>query len=354
MAEQTENPAGQTENSSADGKDDSGFRKFARDHWLLCFLGWQLVCWIAIVPAAYFCSHHSGAIFPDHSRYFFVSDYSHVLTQETEEYIVSKASELEQRTKAQVVVVTVPRTGNQTLENYSLELANRWGIGDGELNNGILLLLVTKTGKARLEVGMGLEGMITDASAGRILDEYAVKAKSKSEWNRAAVNTFNGILWYLWHGYLGEQKPVMEDTPQGRMVIMPRGSGLSNLKFLSDEPGPDVPRADTMADMQYLPGEATLWQTFRSSSFDRDFILAFSCFSFTLALFSFVIIYTKVIVPRDDVEENEDGETVRRRRRSFSSRKFSGHPSHHGSSGSSGFRSRSGGGGRFRGGGASR
>lgn len=137
------------------------------------------------------------------TEYFFVEDYSRVLNETTERYIYDEAVRLYQETKAQVVVATVPNTQEQDLEEFSADLANDWGIGDAELDNGILLLFVTDEDDphVRLEIGEGLEGAISDGAAGRILDKYAVNDKEDGKWNRAAANTFSVVLEKVYGEY---------------------------------------------------------------------------------------------------------------------------------------------------------
>ncbi len=75
---------------------------------------------------------------------------------------------LEQRTSVQLVVVSVPSLG-EPIEDYAIRLAESWGIGQAEDDNGILLLVSRDDRSARIEVGYGLEGVIPDGLAGRIL-----------------------------------------------------------------------------------------------------------------------------------------------------------------------------------------
>lgn len=130
------------------------------------------------------------------TEYFFVDDYSGVLNENTEKYIFDKARALYEDTGIQICVVTVPHTMGYELEEFSNELANNWGIGDEQEDNGILLLFTTDEDDphVRLEIGEGMEGTITDGAAGRILDKYAVDDKNDGKWNRAAGNTFTEVL----------------------------------------------------------------------------------------------------------------------------------------------------------------
>ncbi|MBE5900903.1 MAG: hypothetical protein E7280_03250 [Lachnospiraceae bacterium] len=142
-------------------------------------------------------------VLPKATGCFYVNDYSHVLNEDAETYMIAAATRLCERSGAQVVVVMVPNTQADSLEKFSLHLAEKWGIGDKEKDNGILLLFNTQKDNehVRLEVGRGLEGVITDGKAGKILDDYAVSPKNKRRWNEAATATFSAVVKLLGKEY---------------------------------------------------------------------------------------------------------------------------------------------------------
>ena len=74
------------------------------------------------------------------SKYFYIQDYSGVFSEKAEKYIFDEAVKLNKATTAQIVVIAVPDTGSETLEQYSLRTANSLGIGSKEKDNGILIL----------------------------------------------------------------------------------------------------------------------------------------------------------------------------------------------------------------------
>ena len=79
----------------------------------------------------------------------------------------------QQRTKSfQIGVLMISTLGNDdTLEDYSLAVARSWGVGEKGKSNGVLLLIVKNDRRIRIEVGDGMEGLLTDARAGRIIRE---------------------------------------------------------------------------------------------------------------------------------------------------------------------------------------
>lgn len=85
-------------------------------------------------------------------------------------------AELDQKTGAQVVIVTLPNLDGGQIDDFANRLFERWGIGSAGEDNGILIITAIEDRQYRVEVGYGLEPIIPDARAGRIMDEVAVPA----------------------------------------------------------------------------------------------------------------------------------------------------------------------------------
>jgi uncharacterized protein len=98
-----------------------------------------------------------------------VVDQANLLDPATEQALSNRLAELEAKTSDQLVVVTINTLDGQPIENRSLELANSWGIGRADVDNGVLLLVAPNERKVRVEVGLGLEGLLTDQKAASII-----------------------------------------------------------------------------------------------------------------------------------------------------------------------------------------
>lgn len=99
----------------------------------------------------------------------YVEDYANVIDAEHEQTLNGLLQELEQKTGAQYIVLTVETTGGVPIEDYAIRLAHdQWKLGQADKDNGLLFVLALKDRKYRFEVGYGLEGFITDQFAGRI------------------------------------------------------------------------------------------------------------------------------------------------------------------------------------------
>jgi uncharacterized protein len=81
---------------------------------------------------------------------------------------------LETRKGSQVAVLIVPTTAPETIEQYSIKVAESWKIGRKKIDDGALLVVAKNDRKLRIEVGYGLEGALTDVTSKRIIDEIIV------------------------------------------------------------------------------------------------------------------------------------------------------------------------------------
>src|SRR5260221_13920415 len=77
----------------------------------------------------------------------------------------------EARKGSQLAVLIVPTTAPETIEQYSLRVAETWKIGRKKIDDGALVVVAKDDRKLRIEVGYGLEGALTDVTSKRIIDE---------------------------------------------------------------------------------------------------------------------------------------------------------------------------------------
>ncbi|MGA7803036.1 MAG: YgcG family protein [Bradyrhizobium sp.] len=82
-----------------------------------------------------------------------------------------RLKDLETRKGSQVAVLIVPTTEPETIEQYSIRVAEAWKIGRRKIDDGALLVIAKNDHKVRIEVGYGLEGSLTDVTSRRIIDE---------------------------------------------------------------------------------------------------------------------------------------------------------------------------------------
>jgi uncharacterized protein len=96
----------------------------------------------------------------------YVTDLAEVIGAAKKASLEALCAELEQKTGAQLAIVTVRSLEGESVENYAVDLFKQLGIGSKKENRGVLLLVAPNERKYRIEVGYGLEPVINDARAG--------------------------------------------------------------------------------------------------------------------------------------------------------------------------------------------
>lgn len=108
-----------------------------------------------------------------------VVDDAHVLSPQTVSDLTTQLADLEAKTGRQLVVVTLPSLQGDDIADYGYQLGRSWGIGQKGKNNGVLFIVAPNEKKVRIEVGYGLEPILTDALSSVILQD-AVLPKFRS------------------------------------------------------------------------------------------------------------------------------------------------------------------------------
>jgi uncharacterized protein len=99
-----------------------------------------------------------------------VNDFAGILSPAEKESLEARCQQLREKTGARLAVATLKSLEGGNLEDFSVKLAQKWGVGQKDRKNGLLLLVAMQEHKARIEVGYGLEPIIPDILAGRIID----------------------------------------------------------------------------------------------------------------------------------------------------------------------------------------
>ncbi len=108
-----------------------------------------------------------------------VNDYGDMISPETEILLNEKLADIEKSDSTQIVILTVESLEGDSIEDFSIRVAEKWKIGQANKDNGVIFVVSKNDRRMRIEVGRGLEGVLTDLLAGRILD-YIVKPEFKA------------------------------------------------------------------------------------------------------------------------------------------------------------------------------
>ncbi len=126
-----------------------------------------------------------------------INDNAGVLSSSQSGELENYLAAVEKATGAQIALLTVPSLKGESLESYSLKVVDKWQLGSAEKDNGALLLVAMEEKKIRIEVGYGLEGILTDAKSGYIIREAIVPEFKKGNFDKgiaAGIQSIGGVV----------------------------------------------------------------------------------------------------------------------------------------------------------------
>lgn len=157
--------------------------------------------------------------FPESVGY--VNDFANILSSETKQAIEQRLTKLEEDSSIEIAVVTVKSLEETTVEDIAVRLFEDWGVGKKNEDNGILFLIAPNERQTRIEVGYGLEPLLPDAKAGRILDNYVLPAFKDGNYDRGISEGVDAIIEVV-HGEavdLGGEKTTESEDGDGVWVL---------------------------------------------------------------------------------------------------------------------------------------
>ncbi|MEZ4827135.1 MAG: TPM domain-containing protein [Bacteroidia bacterium] len=112
----------------------------------------------------------------------FVNDYENILTADQEQELDAYLTQFAESTSNEIAVASLSLPEGETIETYTVALAQNWGIGGKDLSNGVLIAIYPQIRKIRIEVGYGLEGAIPDIVATNIITQVMQPAFRQNDY----------------------------------------------------------------------------------------------------------------------------------------------------------------------------
>ena len=128
---------------------------------------------------------------------FYVNDFADVISKDVENEIIEYGRRLEEQTGTQVVLVTIDFTNGESMENYSMDLFNKWKIGSEEKNNGLLILLSVGDDDYWAMQGTGLEDTLSSGKISSILNEYLEPDFAAKDYSAGAEKVYRAFIQEL-------------------------------------------------------------------------------------------------------------------------------------------------------------
>ena len=123
-----------------------------------------------------------------------VIDTTQTLDAATRTQLTQQLAALEQRKGAQIAVLMVPTTGDESIEQYATRAFEQWKVGRKKVDDGILLVVAKNDRKLRIEVGYGLEGAVPDLLAGRIIREQIAPSFKQGDFAAGVVKGVDSLV----------------------------------------------------------------------------------------------------------------------------------------------------------------
>lgn len=136
-----------------------------------------------------------------------VVDGANILSPQTRASLTTKLEALEAKTSRQLVIVTLPSLQGYEIEDYGYQLGRAWGIGEKGRNTGVLLIVAPAERRVRVEVGYGLEGVLTDALSTVILQQRVLPRFRAGDFEGGVISGADALI---------EQLSLPEDQAKAR------------------------------------------------------------------------------------------------------------------------------------------
>ena len=146
-----------------------------------------------------------------------VSDYAELITPEWEAQINGLASDIKKNTTVEIAVLTVPSLQGQNIESLAIEVFQDWGVGKKDVDNGLLLLVALEEKEWRIEIGYGLEPLITDAMAGRFGREILAENFRQGDYGKG-IYEFVGKIHSTIKGEQDSVAIVSQENPEKKSI----------------------------------------------------------------------------------------------------------------------------------------
>lgn len=142
----------------------------------------------------------------------FINDFAELISREDKNKLETLFSELQNKTTAEIAVVTIETTQPLDIETYAVKLFEKWGIGKKGKDNGLLLLVALKDRKVRIEVGYGLEGAVPDVLAKQIISNTIIPYFKKGNYSAGIVQGSQALVSLVAKEY-GVSLTGLKDLP---------------------------------------------------------------------------------------------------------------------------------------------
>src|SRR3989344_8117158 len=170
--------------------------------------------WSGILLIAGFLAINSvSAAFPVPPNDGFVTDTAGLLSSDQEQSIEAEIGAYRRETSNEIAVAIIKNLQGSAIEEAGLEIGRKWGIGAGQKNNGILMLIAYEERQVRIEVGYGLEGAVPDIVAKGIVEMDMIPKFRDGDYGGAITAALDSLKKHIGGEYKSDRYAVGEGEP---------------------------------------------------------------------------------------------------------------------------------------------
>ena len=143
-----------------------------------------------------------------------VNDQARLLSPGAQHLLEQRLAAFERETSNQVVLLTIPSLQGDDIARFSIHVADAWKIGQKGRDNGVLLVIAQKERAVRIEVGMGLQGVLPDITAGRIIRDVIRPYLKNNDYDQGITAGVDSIMAATKGEFKGTGQPFRHQTPR--------------------------------------------------------------------------------------------------------------------------------------------
>lgn len=126
----------------------------------------------------------------------------------------------EDSTSNQIMVLTIPKLDNETIEQYAVRAYSQYRLGTADRDNGVLLVVSMAEKKIRIEVGYGLEGALNDAMAGRIIRNDISPEFKSGNFSKGILSGVHSIISAIQGEYVADAQEYQGGGSMGPLILV--------------------------------------------------------------------------------------------------------------------------------------
>lgn len=152
-----------------------------------------------------------------------VSDFTNTLTPEQVNQLEQKLVAFADSSSTQIAVVLIQSTGVYDIADYTVKLAEKWGVGEAKKNNGVVLLAALKDRKVTIQTGYGVEGALPDAITARIRETSINPNFREGKYYEGLDQATDAIISYTKGEYKNDapkKQGKSKGFPAGLIIVM--------------------------------------------------------------------------------------------------------------------------------------